>query len=207
MNNGYEWFWADYERAILAVLRAGPAVLDVGTPEAFRKDLAHIRLPQPAPRIWTLDYPSYGSRSVSVFGDACQLPFEDATFNGVICKDVLEHVREPQTAAEELVRVLRPGGVLFATLAYMQPYHAHNTAYGDYWRFARDACQLLFRSLDVDVLRAGGWAFVARSYAPSVVSRLMMSRAATSILNVFDQLVPTRNISTMYLVTARKPAS
>ncbi|MBE9160411.1 3-demethylubiquinone-9 3-O-methyltransferase [Nodosilinea sp. LEGE 06152] len=44
-------------------------------------------------------------------GVAEALPFEAATFDVVVCVDVLEHVVNPQQAVAEISRVLRPGGV------------------------------------------------------------------------------------------------
>jgi len=43
-------------------------------------------------------------------GDIEQLDFEDAAFDGVTCERVLQHVAEPRTAMDELVRVTGPGG-------------------------------------------------------------------------------------------------
>jgi ubiquinone/menaquinone biosynthesis C-methylase UbiE len=40
------------------------------------------------------------------------LPFEDGAFDLVLCSQVIEHVLDPDTAAAELARVLRPGGTL-----------------------------------------------------------------------------------------------
>jgi ubiquinone/menaquinone biosynthesis C-methylase UbiE len=42
--------------------------------------------------------------------DAEQLPFLDATFDGVVSMDVLEHLPHPQRAIAEVARALRPGG-------------------------------------------------------------------------------------------------
>jgi SAM-dependent methyltransferase len=42
--------------------------------------------------------------------DATSLPVEDATFDGVICVQVLEYVQDVPSALAELYRVLRPGG-------------------------------------------------------------------------------------------------
>lgn len=39
-----------------------------------------------------------------------QLPFDDATFDAVVCVDVLEHVESPQQTIAEISRVLKPGG-------------------------------------------------------------------------------------------------
>ena len=41
-----------------------------------------------------------------------ELPFRDAAFDAVLCNHVLEHVPELPRALAELVRVLRPGGLL-----------------------------------------------------------------------------------------------
>jgi ubiquinone/menaquinone biosynthesis C-methylase UbiE len=46
---------------------------------------------------------------------AQQLPFEDAFFDVVTCLEALEFFPNPEAALVELVRVLRPGGLLFIT--------------------------------------------------------------------------------------------
>lgn len=47
-----------------------------------------------------------------VAGDACELPFEDASFDLVVCFEVIEHVDDPGAILDELRRVVRPGGVV-----------------------------------------------------------------------------------------------
>lgn len=42
--------------------------------------------------------------------DGRRLPFDDATFDGVYCSNVLEHTPDPNSIIDELARVLRPGG-------------------------------------------------------------------------------------------------
>ena len=48
--------------------------------------------------------------------DGALLPFLEATFDAVVCAEVMEHLFEPHLAAAEIFRVLRPGGVLIVTV-------------------------------------------------------------------------------------------
>jgi methionine biosynthesis protein MetW len=51
-----------------------------------------------------------------VVDDAAELPFEDGSFDLVVCVEVLEHLFAPHGAAAEIRRVLRPGGRLVASV-------------------------------------------------------------------------------------------
>lgn len=48
--------------------------------------------------------------------DINNLPFESATFDCVICSEVLEHIPEHEKALKELVRVLKPEGNLVVSV-------------------------------------------------------------------------------------------
>jgi SAM-dependent methyltransferase len=61
------------------------------------------------------------SRVGTVQGDAFRLPFADATFDRVICSEVLEHLPDDRTAMGELARVLRPGGTMAVTVPRYGP--------------------------------------------------------------------------------------
>lgn len=47
-----------------------------------------------------------------VAGSVTSLPFADRLFDKVICSEVLEHIPDLNRAVSELVRVLKPGGIL-----------------------------------------------------------------------------------------------
>nr|WP_324721975.1 methyltransferase domain-containing protein [Salinimicrobium sp. HB62] len=45
-----------------------------------------------------------------VKADICNLPFEDSSFDFILCNHVLEHIPDDTKAMKELFRILRPGG-------------------------------------------------------------------------------------------------
>jgi SAM-dependent methyltransferase len=49
-------------------------------------------------------------------GNTFALPFADATFDKIICSEVMEHVHDYRAAARELARVTRPGGRVAITI-------------------------------------------------------------------------------------------
>lgn len=49
-------------------------------------------------------------------GDALNLPFKDASFDKIICSEVMEHVRDDDLACSELSRVLKSGGHIAITV-------------------------------------------------------------------------------------------
>jgi SAM-dependent methyltransferase len=57
----------------------------------------------------------------SMTGDALHLPFADATFDRVICAEVLEHVPDDRGAMAEIARVLKPGGTAAVTVPRFWP--------------------------------------------------------------------------------------
>lgn len=62
-------------------------------------------------------------RHTDVVGDAHHLPFRDATFDRVFAFNVFEHLADPGAAAQEIHRVLKPGGAVAIHTAFLQPLH------------------------------------------------------------------------------------
>jgi SAM-dependent methyltransferase len=66
-----------------------------------------------------------GYPSTDVLGVGEHLPFANRSFDAVLSMNVLEHVRDPFRCATELARVVRPGGKLYASAPFLQPYHGY----------------------------------------------------------------------------------
>lgn len=72
-----------------------------------------------------------------IISDITEIPVEDASFDAVMCIEVLEHLPEPVNAIREFSRILRPGGRLlmtapFCSLTHFAPYYFSN-GYSRYW--------------------------------------------------------------------------
>ncbi|NBV58095.1 MAG: SAM-dependent methyltransferase [Bacteroidetes bacterium] len=65
------------------------------------------------------------STDLHCIADAHSLPFEDDTFGYVYSLAVFEHLHSPWVAAEEIYRVLKPGGKVFTLTAFMQHLHGY----------------------------------------------------------------------------------
>ncbi|MQY07040.1 class I SAM-dependent methyltransferase [Actinomadura macrotermitis] len=65
----------------------------------------------------------------SVLGSALALPFADGGVDVCFSSNVLEHVPDPWRMAEEMVRVTRPGGLIYLSFTnWLSPWGGHETA-------------------------------------------------------------------------------
>lgn len=95
-----------------------PVLLNIGSGDRF---LGGSSLGKNDLRLINLDITPLSS--ADVVGDAQQLPFADAAFDGIICQAVLEHVPRPQKVIAEMYRVLHQGGIIYIEVPFLQGYH------------------------------------------------------------------------------------
>ena len=63
---------------------------------------------------WEYTTTDLHSPLADVKADICALPFQDNSFDLILCNHVLEHIPDDATAMKELYRVLKKGGTLIA---------------------------------------------------------------------------------------------
>ncbi|ESQ74168.1 class I SAM-dependent methyltransferase [Asticcacaulis sp. AC402] len=61
------------------------------------------------------------------FYDGLHLPYDEASFDAVFSFQVFEHVRDLDAAFTEIARVLKPNGVLFGAVSYLEQFHDYST--------------------------------------------------------------------------------
>lgn len=87
----------------------------------------------------------YPSPHIDLICDGHKLPFQDGCFDGVLIQAVLEHVLDPAKVVEEIYRVLKPGGCVYAETPFMQ--QVHERAY-DFTRFTLGGHRWLFKKFE-----------------------------------------------------------
>lgn len=138
-------------------------VLDVATGTA-RLPLALFQQPGFTGRIVALDLSrqmlrhaaakmtAYRDRLTLLWQDAACLPFPDGVFDAVTCLEALEFLPDARTTLAEMVRVLRPGGILFVS---------NRTGSGARWMpgrtLGREAFAALLESLSLQEVHISPW--------------------------------------------------
>jgi SAM-dependent methyltransferase len=141
-------YWADVTRHF----DAGAALLDIGCGTGWLAEhFADYTGIDGSPD--AVERAREAGRNVTE-GDVDQpLPFADETFDAIVMKDLLEHVDDPVALVREARRVLRHGGLLFASSP-----DAQRWVWDDYTHrrpFTKKSFRLLFADQGFEVERVG----------------------------------------------------
>jgi len=61
---------------------------------------------------------SWNCMRIDIISDIVDIPLPDASFDAILCSEVLDHVPSPALALMELDRLLKPGGVMLLTESF-----------------------------------------------------------------------------------------
>lgn len=136
---------------VFAVHAFGPAYLGGFGPRKFLHDYFPVEHKQVIFNVGSgpvrlradvknIDIEQYGE--VDIVADITKLPLESLSVDALICDNVLEHVRDPQSAVSELHRILVPGGIGYVSTPFIYPFHA--SPY-DYQRWTAEGLKVLFK--------------------------------------------------------------
>lgn len=112
----YQWHThAFHERVVEWVQRAAPAsILDAGCGEGFATGFIAERMPTArvegidvSPGAIAYAQEHFGERVDYRVGSVYDLPYDDDSFDLVLCSEVLEHLDRPEDAVREITRVAR----------------------------------------------------------------------------------------------------
>jgi SAM-dependent methyltransferase len=132
------------------------------------------------------------------------LPLRSASFDGVIASDVLEHIADDGTAAREITRVLRPGGVfIFSVPAHPWLWSAHDVALWHQRRYRRRELVRLLRGAGLDLRWLSYWNAVL---FPVVAARRVLTPRLGDGQAVSDTALPSRPVNAVLTGVLRAEA-
>jgi SAM-dependent methyltransferase len=127
---------------------------------------------------------------MDLFASADDLPFDDGSFDCVICTEVLEHCREPRAVMAEISRVLKAEGSAFVTTPFLLPLHEMPF---DYYRYTPSALEDLATSAGLSVSTIsprGGYGAVALGIVQMPIGKIFQRLAAVTRLPLYHPYNP-----------------
>ena len=134
-----------------ATLRPNCTVLEAGTKRSVKEKPTHSRAWFPnTPREKYVMIDIFEGEDVDIVADLHKLP-PDWTdkFDAFVAGAVFEHLERPWIAAQEVARVLAPGGGCYITTHQTFPLHGYPS---DYFRFSAEALSLIFRDAGLEII-------------------------------------------------------
>jgi predicted SAM-dependent methyltransferase len=205
-------------------LPPGTKVLDVGAGTCpYRHYFAHCRY-------FTQDFKKYdgikrdGGRdygTIDYESDITRIPVEDASFDAILCTEVLEHVPDPPAALREMSRILRPGGTLLLTVPlgsglHQLPYHFYgglSPNWYHYWggEYGMHVAEMVpnggfFRLLAQECIRAASMLPKSATLTPPEKQQmgLLLSESLPRFLFAMEDEIFTDQFTVGYHVELRK---
>jgi SAM-dependent methyltransferase len=159
---------------------APPArALDLGSDKSPYRELLESR----GYEVRTLDITRDGGADYAGTAESTGLP--EASFDLVLCTQVIEHCMNPWAAAHEIHRVLRPGGYVILSAPHVWFYHPHPT---DHWRFTQEGMTHLCRAAGLEpiTLLAQGGSVLTFCQVVNFLAYGMLGRAGAPLYGAMN---------------------
>ncbi len=153
-----------------------------GTSRVLQSDVLHV---------------SEGDPKATIVADLTQADHVPSdAFDCVICTQTLHLIFDVQAAISSLHRILRPGGVLLATMPGISKISRYDMdRWGDYWRFTSASAQRLFEKVfqpERLEVRAHGNVFAAVSFLHGVATEELRREELDSHDPDYELLITVR---------------
>ncbi len=120
--------------------------------------------------------------TIDQIADAHDLPFGDNSFDCVLAIEVFEHLAVPGKASDELLRVLKPGGLGIVSTPFM--FHVHGDPY-DFSRLTKSGLENLFQNAaSVEVDEIGGRLHVISDVLTTATTPLVALRIINNVFRL-----------------------
>jgi SAM-dependent methyltransferase len=151
---------------------------------------------------------------VDVLGDAHDLPFRSEAFRLCILSAVLQYCSSPTRVAEEIFRVLAPGGIAVIDAPFMQPECGRH----DLHRFSKEGLIECFKKMEVvdcktSISFGSALAFYIQNAVLVSISNRYIRFVVTSLVSALllplslMKLTAEKNVAGAFMLIARKPIS
>lgn len=194
---------ADLRRLIAATPAGKSRALDLGADKSPYRAMLQAR----GLEVRTLDV----SPGADYQGTVESTGLPDASFDVVLCTQVLEHCDDPFQGVREIRRILAPGGHAILSVPHVWFFHPHPK---DHWRFTQQGLARLCESggLELQVLLGQGGAMLAAAQVANFLAYGVLRGAGAPLYaltnlagGLLDRLIRNDLFCINFACLARKP--
>lgn len=152
---------------------------------------------------------------VDIVGDVLDPPIADGTYDAIVSTQVMEHVKKPWIMAQQIARILKPGGTCIVSAPFITPYHAHPN---DFFRYTEAGMRSLLEGAGLEIIlctkHGGWWACVGETVKQKYFSpydkkkswfRRRLSMVLEQLFRLLDRTTPPGIAYCNVVCVARKP--
>ena len=162
-----EWYYKTYHRRLLEnflkkyTSKMQGKILDVGSKNRRYDNLL------PGSIITAIDIIPNPEKNVLAGNIEERLPFNDESFDGALCIEVLEYVKNYSNALHELQRILSSNGKALISVPFV--YHAHDDKLRYTKEFLREELSQLFSKVEI-ITFGNSWVIIGDILRKKVLS-------------------------------------